>query len=156
MDSHGNLWGVGDFGGANSQGAIFEIPAGTTSLSSVASFSSSTTGFDPFAAMTIDGSGDLFGTTLFGAGGSKGGVFELPVGSSTITNLASFSAATGYNPSGSLMFVPAEISTAPRNPGAPNNDGTVFELLKNAQRHYFRGIIQRIHGPEQHGHPGHG
>ncbi len=99
LDSHGNLFGTTSSGGVFGDGTIFEVVQGSASISTLASFDS-TNGADPLSGLTIDSSGDLFGTTTKGGAFAVGTIFELAHGSSTITTLASFSISTGTDPSG--------------------------------------------------------
>ncbi|HLJ93943.1 MAG TPA: choice-of-anchor tandem repeat GloVer-containing protein, partial [Gemmataceae bacterium] len=126
-DHNGNFFGTTQSGGANGEGTVFELPAGSSTLTVLASFSNSTGTF-PQAGLIEDSSGNLFGTTSNGGANGKGTVFELVAGSSTITALASFNGTNGANPVSSLfedvsgnLFGVAEF-------GGTNNFGTIFEL----------------------------
>jgi uncharacterized repeat protein (TIGR03803 family) len=60
VDSSGKVWGTTNLGGTNNLGTIWELPAGSGTINTVASFSSSTGG-NPQSAVVMDGSGNLFG-----------------------------------------------------------------------------------------------
>jgi uncharacterized repeat protein (TIGR03803 family) len=96
-DSGGNLYGTTRQGGTADYGTIFKLtPSGT--LSTLASFSSISSGRYPNAALTVDVSGNLFGTTSYGGTNDYGTLFKLsPAG--TLTTLASLTGASGANPS---------------------------------------------------------
>ena len=64
-DNNGNFFGATQSGGAYGYGTVFEIAAGTTAITTLASFNN-TNGADPSASLTLDSSGDLFGTTTSG------------------------------------------------------------------------------------------
>ena len=66
----------------------------TPSLSTLASFDG-TNGAYPRAALIMDSSGNLYGTTIQEAPRGDGTVFELANGSGTITTLASFNGTNG-------------------------------------------------------------
>ena len=63
-------------------------------------------GARPESGVTVDGAGNLYGTTYFGGIADDGVVFEIPKGSNTITMLASFEGA----PAGVAPFA---ITTSP-------------------------------------------
>ncbi|MGB8029293.1 MAG: choice-of-anchor tandem repeat GloVer-containing protein [Terracidiphilus sp.] len=75
MDSAGNLYGTTAFGGANDaaaggDGTVFEIGASGTETILYSFGASATDGQRPYAGLTMDGAGNLYGTTLYG--GSNG------------------------------------------------------------------------------------
>ena len=81
-DSSGNLFGTTRLGGPNGQGAVYELPVGATTTTTITSFSG---GF-LISGVAVDSAGSLYGTTtLFG-----GTVYKVPKGSKTATTLANF------------------------------------------------------------------
>lgn len=73
MDTSGNLFGTTYEGGANGSGVLFELARGATGysysvLSNFCSQSDCADGSTPFGQLSIDASGDLFGTTSYGGG----------------------------------------------------------------------------------------
>jgi hypothetical protein len=68
-DSHGNLFGVAELGGAGAvngsegRGVIFEVASGTTSITTLASFNGAN-GSNPTGTLIADAQGNLFGTTV--------------------------------------------------------------------------------------------
>ena len=65
QDSTGNWYGTTATGGTNSTGTVFEItPTGTYSI--IYSFGLAPDGFAPYAGLTFDANGNLWGTTLEG------------------------------------------------------------------------------------------
>lgn len=79
MDAHGNLFGTTMYGGTGCSstsgcGTIFEIPAGTTTEQQLYAFQGGTDGAHP-ARLTIDTSGNLYGTTIQGGSANQGTVF---------------------------------------------------------------------------------
>ncbi len=119
LDSSGNLFGTTTAGGANRLGSIFEVAAGSGTITLLASFSSLTG--SGASGIVRDAAGDLFGTTSLsdsglGAPGAPGGggpgspgstgsgkIFELPAGSSTIDVLATFNGTNGSIPTGIIL-----------------------------------------------------
>ncbi len=135
MDAAGDLFGTTVSGGTSSKGTIFEIPAGSNTVTLLASFNS-TNGANPYGRLVRDANGNLFGTTYGGgdvaddpSGNGFGTIFELPSGSSTITALASFNNTNGANPyDGLLMDSGGNLFGTTFGGGDANGDGTVFEL----------------------------
>src|SRR5437588_2519785 len=85
-------------------GLAWPHPVGAQSytLSRLASFNGAN-GNGPFASPILDAAGNLFGTTALGGANKQGVVFELPVGSSSISPVASFNGANGSQPFGGVV-----------------------------------------------------
>jgi uncharacterized repeat protein (TIGR03803 family) len=80
FDSAGNLWGTTTVGGAASSGTVFEMTpkAGGGWDEHVAfSFSGDSTGWYPYAGLTIDPAGNLYGTAYYGGLSDGGVVFKM-------------------------------------------------------------------------------
>jgi len=79
-DAAGNLYGTTLYGGAHNYGTVFELSAsaggGWTETVSH-SFGNGVDGVFPFAGLTFDAAGDLYGTTYLGGTYDEGTVFEL-------------------------------------------------------------------------------
>ncbi|HUB27074.1 MAG TPA: choice-of-anchor tandem repeat GloVer-containing protein [Tepidisphaeraceae bacterium] len=132
MDSSGNLYGTAESGGADGLGDVFELPSGTGTISVLGSFDG-TNGEGPASGLTIDSSGDLFGTTQFGGSNSNDGtVFEIVNGSNTITTLASFNGADGQQPEGYMTLDSSGDLFGTTEFGGASDDGTVFEIINGA------------------------
>jgi uncharacterized repeat protein (TIGR03803 family) len=69
----------------------------------IASFNGSN-GNQPDFDITLDNSGNIFGTTRTGGSENLGTIYEVAVGTSEITTLANFNGANGANPSGQLAI----------------------------------------------------
>jgi uncharacterized repeat protein (TIGR03803 family) len=93
FDANGNLFGTAQLGGANSQGTVWELAKGSSTITPLASFNG-TNGASPRGGVTFDANGNLFSTAIFGGASNNGTVWELAKGSSTITPLASFNPNT--------------------------------------------------------------
>jgi uncharacterized repeat protein (TIGR03803 family) len=127
LDGNGNLLGTTSSGGANGDGTVFEVAAGSNTITTLASFDGSN-GADPVGGLVLDGNGDLFGTTLEGGDNSQGTVFEVAAGSNTITTLASFDGSNGAFPeAGVILDGNGNLLGTTSSVGA-NGDGTVFEV----------------------------
>ncbi len=141
LDASGNLYGTTSAGGGGPEcntgallgcGTIFELSAngsGGWTEATIYQFEGLQDGGIPFAGMTLDQAGDLYGTTAEGGGTtSNGTVFELSPpaqqgGAWTESVLYNFSASAGQ-PNTSVIFDPEGNlygTTATKN-------GTVFEL----------------------------
>ena len=132
VDSSGNLFGTTDMGGARNEGTVFEIAAGSTTITTLASFNG-TNGAYPHSGVVEDSSGNLFGTADEGGAAGYGTVFEIAAGTGTITTLASFNGTNGAYPnagvvedsSGNLF---GTTSMGGASAYGPIGDGVVFEI----------------------------
>src|SRR5208337_4990451 len=101
----------------NGQGTVFELAAGSGTITTLASFNVASKLY-PFS-LVRDAQGNLFGTTIEGGANGQGTIFELPAGSGTITTLVSFNGANGT----SLAFLPSTrgaTSSARRSAAGPS------------------------------------
>ena len=122
MDSSGNLFGTTQFGGTAGLGTVFEIVAGTNTVTTLAQL-----GTSPMGNLVEDSSGNLYGTTEQGGNYSDGTIFEVAAGSHTVTILADFlGLANGANPYGGLVADSSGNLYGTANSGGFNNDGCVF------------------------------
>ena len=143
FDTHGNIYGVANVGGANHQGVVYQLTpnGGTWSESVLYSFcpqSGCPDGKDPYYPLVIDSQGNLYGTTIQGGSFNGGVVYELsPVGG----GLSGWTESVIYNicspnpcPGGSQFYGGLTIDThgnlygVALVGGTHNSAGTVFEL----------------------------
>ena len=120
FDKAGNLYGTTEFGGTNNQGTVFEITPNTNGSwteSVLYNFTGNADGGQPYARLTFDASGNLYGTTNFGGSANCalgcGTVFKLTPGSSgwTETVLYTFTGGEdGREPSARVLFDPGRQS----------------------------------------------
>jgi len=96
MDSSGNLYGTTVYGGASSDGTVFELAHGSGTITTLASFNG-TDGANPYAGLIMDSSGNLDGTTNAGGAGGLGTVFELSgaVAAQPSFQISGFPSSTG-------------------------------------------------------------
>jgi uncharacterized repeat protein (TIGR03803 family) len=128
MDGSGNLYGTTEYGGAYNDGTIFEVAAGSGTLTTLASFNG-IDGANPVAGLVMDSGGNLYGATPNGGGSGGGTVFELAAGSNTITALASFSGYhSGEGPYGGLVMDGSGNLYGTAYTGGAHGYGTVFEV----------------------------
>ncbi len=106
MDADGDLFGTTARGGTKNYGTIFEIPAGTNTITTLASFTG-LNGTYPIGNLVLEPDGTLWGTTTGGGltNINKGTVFSFQTGSttSTITTLVSFVGLNGSFPESGLV-----------------------------------------------------
>jgi uncharacterized repeat protein (TIGR03803 family) len=134
LDASGNLYGTTYYGGAGGvilgDGTVFEIAKGSGTITTLASFNGAN-GAKPEAGVTLDASGNLFGTTDLGGSGNVGTVFEIAKGSSTITTLVSLNRTNGANPDAGVTLDATGKLYGTAQEGGPSIFGVAFELTPN-------------------------
>ena len=139
MDRSGDLIGTAEQGGANARGDLFELTktgsSYSTNLTTLYSFSSNTDGQYPWGGPIIDSKGDIFGTLETSGANADGGVWELPAGATTVTDLHEFSGVgtDGANPYDALFMDPQGDLWGTTKSGGTSNDGTIFEISSSTQ-----------------------
>jgi len=139
MDASGNLYGTTDGGGANGDGTVFELVNSSGSYSEKVLYSFTgyrSDGADPFASLLMDGSGNLYGTTLYGGANNVGTVFELVNSSGTYSEKVLYSFTNGggggfYPYDGLIMDASGNLYGTTQN-GGSIGVGTVFELANSS------------------------
>jgi uncharacterized repeat protein (TIGR03803 family) len=129
--NNGNLFGTAVTGGANSQGTVWELAKGSSTITALASFNG-TNGLNPYGGVTFDANGNLFGTAFGGGTGNLGVVWELAKNSSTITALGLFNGTNGLNPYGGVTFDAQGNLFGTTQFGGTSNNGVVWELAKGS------------------------
>ncbi len=162
MDAAGHLYGTTSAGGAqpNGRGTVFELTPNAaktkwteTVLYSFCSITDCADGANPLAGVVIDASGHLYGTTLEGANGGNGAVFELTPNAAktkwTETVLYSFCAQSRCT-DGEGLYAGLTIDAAgslygtthmggAHNP--PSGGGTVLAVTPNAAKTKWTGKV---------------
>jgi uncharacterized repeat protein (TIGR03803 family) len=128
MDSGGNLYGTTVAGAPTYTGTVFELPAGSGAITTLATFSGGRGGQWPASALIMDNNGNLYGTTQGGGAPYGGTVFELGLPSDTLTTLASFNGSDGADPVAPVIMDSGGNVYGTTEYGGASNDGTVFEL----------------------------
>src|SRR6266568_4135689 len=139
MDSSGNLYGTTQNGGTNGFGTVFELvnSSGAYTESVLHSFvNSGGDGSNPAAALIMDASGNLYGTTLSGGTNGTGTVFELVNSSGAYSEKILYSFANsggdGSKPAAALIMDSSGNLYGTTQNGGTNGFGTVFELVNSS------------------------
>jgi uncharacterized repeat protein (TIGR03803 family) len=138
-DANGDLFGTTADGGANDDGAVFEIAksaGGYASMPTTLVSFNGTNGADPPANLIADANGDLFGTTAGGGANGDGTVFEIAKTArgyaSMPTTLVSFNGTNGADPIASLIADANGDLFGTTEGGGANGFGAAFEIAKTA------------------------
>jgi uncharacterized repeat protein (TIGR03803 family) len=126
-DGKGNLYGTTEYGGANNDGTVFEVPAGGGTPITLATFNGSNGG-EPLGGLISDAMGNVYGTTFIGGANNVGTVFEVPAGGGTPITLATFNGSNGSGPEFSLISDAAGNLYGATQQGGAYGYGTVFEV----------------------------
>ena len=139
FDTNGNLYGTTSTGGDANQGTVFRMtPANGGWSESVLHSFSGADGAVPYAAVIMDGRGNLFGTTNEGGTGNNctngyvcGVAFELtPSGGKWKERvLHGFSYPDALGPAAPLLAMPKGRLFGTAQGGTQNGHGAVFELV---------------------------
>ncbi|HEX3653148.1 MAG TPA: choice-of-anchor tandem repeat GloVer-containing protein [Rhizomicrobium sp.] len=139
VDTAGNLFGVTFGGGSQGDGALFRLSQQKrnwteTVLHNFCTQANCADGSNPEAALAVDGSGDLIGTTTSGGANGGGVVFKVAANNSNYGVLYDFCAqpncADGYNPIGALAIDESGniFGSNLRGGDADNDGGVLYEL----------------------------
>jgi len=151
FDAAGNLYGTAKYGGSWGQGTVFELTPnsdGSWTETVLYNFSGGDDGGQPFAGVTFDRAGNLYGTTYTGGAGD-GTVFELtrdPDGSWTETVLHSFTGSDGRAPVAGVIFGRAGSLYGTTTWGGTAGLGTVFELTPNSDGTWTEKVLHSFTG----------
>jgi uncharacterized repeat protein (TIGR03803 family) len=135
FDRRGDLFSTTQAGGTSGYGTVFRLRSGSHGWKEnvLYSFSGGADGGNPFAAVIMDGHGNLFGTTNQGGSGQtqSGVAFELvPSGHSWSESvLYSFSYPDAQGPAAPLLAMPQGRLFGTAQSGGAHNQGAVFELI---------------------------
>jgi uncharacterized repeat protein (TIGR03803 family) len=132
MDASGNLYGTTLNGGSDSDGTAFEVAKGSGVITTLVKFNGTANGSAPTGGLTLDASGNLYGTTQAGGPNDAGTVFQIPKGSTALTTIAAFDYTNGDAPTGTLVLDAAGDLYGVTGNGGPGGGGTVFEITKGS------------------------
>jgi uncharacterized repeat protein (TIGR03803 family) len=137
LDAAGNLYGTTPFGGESSEaGVVFKLTStGTESI--VYNFcpqSGCTDGNEPFAGVTRDSAGNLYGTTLLGGASGVGTVFKLtPDGTESVVHSFVYSDRDGSYPASNLTRDSSGNLYGTAEDGGSSSRGTVFKVTASGR-----------------------
>ena len=128
-DAAGNLYGTTAEGGTNGCecGTVFEIAAGSNSVTTLVSFNRTNGGF-PYGGLIADAAGNLYGTTTQGGSNNGGTVFEVAAGTHALSTLANFNGINGRMPYSTLVADAVGNLYGTTGNGGLFDRGTLFEI----------------------------
>lgn len=129
IDAYGNLYGTTVQGGGQDQGVVFKIdPTGNLTILHSFTPRDGKDGSSPYAGLTWDSAGNLYGTTSSGGGSNGYGVvFKIdPAGIYTVVHNFSLNYADGCFPQAPLFFSTGNLYGTTYGCGA--GWGTVFKM----------------------------
>jgi uncharacterized repeat protein (TIGR03803 family) len=131
-DGGGNLFGITQWDGPSGHGTVFEVKAGTGTVTNLADNFLQSNTEDPIAGLIEDGNGNLFGAAVYGGTSGYGSIFEVQQGSGTITTLASFNSTNEAYPRQALVEDRYGDLFGTTIAGGAFGDGTVFEVQQGS------------------------
>ena len=150
MDASGNLYGTTIAGGASGVGTVFKITRkGNETV--LHSFTGSADGASPIATLTMDGAGNLYGTTTAGGSAGNGTVFRLAPPKKKGENwtekvLYSFgSGADGATPVAGVTLDAKHNLYGTTSAGGTYGYGTIFQL-KRSKSGWTENILYNFQG----------
>ena len=161
FDQAGNIYGTTFNGGSTTNcasgcGVVYELvhTNGTWTENVLYAFNGPD-GSHPWAGLTFDQLGNLYGTTATGGNSNLGTVFELSPsnGSWTLQTLHTFSGTDGAYPYAGLIFDGAGNLYGAASSMGPNTGGTAFELSPSGSGWTFN-TIYNFTGPNGGLYPG--
>jgi uncharacterized repeat protein (TIGR03803 family) len=133
FDSAGNLYGTTSEGGDSGNGAVFEMTRSGQSWteSVIYSFAGGTDAANPVAGVSIDASGNLYGTSPFGGANGSGAVYKLTHSGSGWTESVIYNFQGGNDgqaPTGGVIVDASGNLYGGTFFGGANGGGTVYKL----------------------------
>ena len=155
LDAAGNLYGTTDSGGTYGNGTVFQLLRngdGTWTENVLHSFNDDgQDGTTPFAGVTLDSAGHVYGATVYGGAYGYGVVFQLsPNGDGTWAEdiLHAFNAdgQDGFFPYGDLLLDESGNLFGTTAGGGSSGDGTFFELSPQGGGQWTEKILYSFQG----------
>lgn len=130
LASDGVLYGTTSGGGAFDGGTVFKIQTDGSGFSTLHSFDL-TLGAYPYAGLSEDDDGFLYGTTYAGGASNEGTVFRLRETGADFAVLHEFDLAHGARPASGVTVDPAGDLYGTTKDGPENGLGTAFRLARD-------------------------
>jgi uncharacterized repeat protein (TIGR03803 family) len=151
LDSAGNLYGVATTGGRNGQGVVFELsPSQAANFKTLYAFKGQPDAGFPYAALTFDASGNLYGATYYDGANGLGAVYKLTHanGAWTESVLYSFKGGTdGQYSLGNLVFdAGGHLYGTTSEGGAGCSCGVIFKLTPSGNQKWTESVAYRFKG----------
>ena len=135
IDPSGNLFALTSAGGLNSDGTVFELPAGQHIASVIHAFTAASDPSTSYGNLVIDSNAHIYGTSFTGGVNHTGSIFQISPGN-TYSTLYNFPTAPGIgsNLLGELtLFAPTPASPVlnfygATSMGGDSNAGAVFQV----------------------------
>ena len=138
LDADGTVYGTNNLGGTSGNGAVFKVTRSGLIWNEtlIYSFVGGTDAVNPVAGVSLDASGDVFGTTSFGGANGVGAVYQLVHSQegyreSVIYNFQG--ADDGQIAVGGVILDQAGNLYGTTFDGGVNGGGTVYELSPSRQ-----------------------
>lgn len=133
LDAAGNFYGTTSNGGPGGAGTVFELtPNGSGYDYHVIKSFSGAANCGPYASLSMDGAGNLYGTTYCGGTFNSGNVFKLTrTGNNfTYSSLYDFTGGSdGAKPYSDVAFDPAGNMYGTTSHGGSDNSGVVWQIV---------------------------
>jgi len=153
LNAAGNLYGVATVGGAYGSGTAFELaplPNGAWRLNTLYAFKGQPDAGFPYGALTVDASGDLYGTSYYDGANDLGAVYELSHNGTAWSEkvLYSFQGGTdGSSPISNLVLRAGSLYGTTSEGGAAGcSCGTVFSLTPGAGATWSESVLYSFKG----------
>jgi uncharacterized repeat protein (TIGR03803 family) len=161
LDSAGNLYGTTRWGGSSTSncfpavgcGIVFELSptaSGPWKEKILRTFLSDANGGEPYEGLTLDASGNLYGTTAVGGYQGNGVAYRLSRNSSgqwqetVLYEFARLSSTDGIFPTSHLTFDAAGNLYGTTPEGGSTGHGTVFELSPSSTGHWKEKLLHQF------------
>lgn len=153
FDASGNLYGTLDSGGTQNAGAVFElVHKGGTWIERIIHNFAGSSGSRPWAGVTLDAAGNVYGTTLYNGPGETGlgVVFELsPVfgGGWKYSIIHNFNSGGGGGPFGGVVF-DSLGNLYGTTYGEASCESTVYKLAPNGGGKWTLSLLHEFNGTD--------
>lgn len=151
LDTAGNLYGVATTGGANGDGVVFELsPSQALNFKTLYAFKGYPDAGYPYAALTFDALGNLYGASYYDGANGLGAVYKLTQtnGAWSESVLYSFKGGTdGQYSLGNLVFDAAgHLYGTTSEGGAGCSCGVIFKLTPSGKQKWTESVSYRFKG----------